>query len=510
MKKAEFLFLVACGSGSLGAQYVVDSNLGTLAPSGVKNVQGNTSGSGGPVRNRADFHTGNRYFENGFQWNFEGNWGHERVYRFELTAPAKLYLSSSSLTGDPDFFLLEVPDVVEEPLNGKKKAIATLAMAPQDFGLNTEEYLGGYPPGIYYLVAESFDGFDHPENEPVRNDVQFSSTLAARSASALDLAEHLGTLSTPNQFVRFSTISSTGNENAAILGLYRESGEFLAATVGGDDVLASEGLEAGDYFLAVANEGSTFGEDFAVVAAGSNGPFQLNVSQGRHTEPLFRFGFFDFSFAATSVKFYRFTIAEPPAYTDLGVLVRQGEPLELSFLASNFDTEIAVYDQHGFFFDRNDDYQPGVTQSLLQYSQGGVGALPVGVWYLTVGGYDLVFREHFVTDIVNGATTEGEYVLNYNGQTESGVLAPVEQAWFRFEVGPPVLELADFSFDSGQQKVQLSWEEGSPNSTYSIYRSVDGVEFTLVPGQEGMQSLSTSFHVDLSNEPKQFFQVRED
>ena len=69
------LFLTPLG----WSQYIIDQDLGSITFGATVTISGDTSAAGGPVRNAAGFH------EN--ITSLAGNWGHERVYRFEVTEP---------------------------------------------------------------------------------------------------------------------------------------------------------------------------------------------------------------------------------------------------------------------------------------------------------------------------------------------------------------------------------------------------------------------------------------
>ena len=150
------------------ADYEVDIDLGTL-PEGNTEISGTTAlvvDPGPPEvitggRNNADLVTGE-----GMDLNTAANWGNEYVIQFTLAEPANLTFSKDSefAAGDPDFFLVAGLSTEFDVDLGKNVAQEGIwyhffdSPAPDQGSMALRS-------GTYYLVVESFAGFDGAVNQ---------------------------------------------------------------------------------------------------------------------------------------------------------------------------------------------------------------------------------------------------------------------------------------------------------------------------------------------------------
>ena len=141
-----FSILASISSTSAQDSLVVTSNLGTLGP-GTTNITGDTSTGA----NNADFYVG--------ATNQAHNWGNELVFAFAVTEPTVPSLRSHSITGDPDFFLLN--GLSTAPHASKRAAQDVLGAAFLDFSPPQTSDLGAVlTPGTYYISIDSYIGAD--------------------------------------------------------------------------------------------------------------------------------------------------------------------------------------------------------------------------------------------------------------------------------------------------------------------------------------------------------------
>lgn len=137
--------------------------------------------------------------------------------------------------------------------------------------------------------------------------------------------------------------------------------------------------------------------------------------------------------AAFDVDLHVFPYSPAPAPTavNLGRIAGLGEPIEIDTLVADFDTELALYDSIGAALRFNDDDERAAAfQSALRFE----GGLPLGEYFIAVGGFDAVFEDAFVA--VPGDES-GNYALAYNGGVVNGFLDPAEIQYYRFTVGIP-------------------------------------------------------------------------
>lgn len=486
---------------SAWSQYVVDQDLGQIATGASVSITGDTSASGGPVRNAAGFHF--------LVTNLAGNWGHERVYQFEATEPLLLELESVAETGSPDFILLNSLDAFDVPSAGKAAASGGRAVALLDGPIGSSENLRGVRPGTYYLSIENFDGFDLVTGPVPQGDATFTTLLKTSVPSAFDLREIQGMIASPGGAVSFNTF---GSGMDTVIALYRDNDGILVAS--NDDsefgleseILLEDGLEAGLYHLAVGGAGTQFGDNYAVTPGATGGFFQLTHSNGLFTPPSTLLGALDLNFAATSVQYYTFAVEEPPAATDLGEIATTEDPVSLSLLNSSTlgDSEIAVYDDQGFLLATNDDFDDGVFLSRLDFP-----ALPAGTFYVAVSGWNYFFLNGFLTPALMGGTTVGNFTLDYPGGSQSGFADTGVISWFRFDVVVPTVDLTSFSLNQTTSEILLNWE-AEMGKTYAIYAGSSLDDFTPISGQSNLTSGAATLSVDLENDSRQFFQVREE
>ena len=103
-------------------------------------------------------------------------------------------------------------------------------------------------------------------------------------------------------------------------------------------------------------------------------------------------------------------------------------------VGSDFDTEIALFDEQGTLLGSNDDLAPGVLQSSLSLMLD-----EPGLYYLAVTGFNMAFADGFSVEPFNGCPAAGsaEVHLTVLNQTNFPNLVPIGSgrvAWFVFQV----------------------------------------------------------------------------
>lgn len=121
-----------------------------------------------------------------------------------------------------------------------------------------------------------------------------------------------------------------------------------------------------------------------------------------------------------------------PVATDLGILGDDTSAFSIDTLGSALDTELGLYDAGGSLLLTNDDIDTdgGIFQSQLDLAN-----LPVGHYFLALGGWDTGFAGAFGVDAPLDSDS-GDFVLNYPGGLEGDFIAAGEVSWFAFGIIP--------------------------------------------------------------------------
>ena len=476
MKLISQALLIALATAfTVFADYEVDVDLGTL-PEGSTEVSGTTAlvvelgppevVTGG--RNNADLITGE-----GIDLNPAGNWGNEYVMQFSLAAPSSLTISKDVefAAGDPDFFLLEGLTTEFDDSLGKNVAQEGIWYNFFDDPAPVSGTVS-LRAGTYYLVAESFTGFDGAVNQV---EADFSLNLSVLPALFPDEVKvNLGFVGVEGSPLTFDTF---GSDFDTQLGIFSFDGSILQENDNAGDGLQSEvsfpdGLAAGTYIAVVAGAGATFEVGPLTTAGGAVGnvvfnyPSNPNLGAGAGTATTT-------TSEGTEVSetiWYEFTIASgrPVESVDLGKIAETAVPFQLNTLEGTvFDTQLAVYDGFGYFLYFNDDAN-GTLQSLIDLPDG----LAEGVYYVVVTAYPTTFADGF--EVSPGGTTGGSYTLTHPNGLESGIVENGTPNWYRFVVGDPAnggggnggsrsdIEITSLTFDPGANEFTVAWDSSVP------------------------------------------------
>jgi hypothetical protein len=127
----------------------------------------------------------------------------------------------------------------------------------------------------------------------------------------------------------------------------------------------------------------------------------------------------------------------PVPLFELGAVATEGEAFDLSTLGSDFDTELAVYDDFGGLIDFNDDASGamGAVHSELPDV-----VLPAGDYLAVVAGYNVDFYSRFGVDATRfgrpPATDNGFVELTIGSETRTSFINSAEAVWAAFSVEP--------------------------------------------------------------------------
>lgn len=132
-----------------------------------------------------------------------------------------------------------------------------------------------------------------------------------------------------------------------------------------------------------------------------------------------------------------------PSSTSLGTQGGVGAGFTIDTLASDFDTELGLYNQAGDLLATNDDEGSGPLQSLIDLTQGVydgashsiLAGLSEGTYYIALGGYNSAFGATGFG--ATGGTATGNYDLALGGSSlASGTLGSGEIVWYSFDIVP--------------------------------------------------------------------------
>jgi len=135
---------------------------------------------------------------------------------------------------------------------------------------------------------------------------------------------------------------------------------------------------------------------------------------------------------------------EPTVFTDLGIIGNSGAITTIEVCASNFDTELGIYDAVGSLL-ANDDDGCAPASSLD-------AGLPVGTYWAAVSGFNTTFGNGWVADGVGREA--GDIAGNMGSAAVAQTIVADEVAFFKFEIEagvltPPVsTDLGDIATDA--------------------------------------------------------------
>ncbi len=271
--------LLATSSLAAHADLRVDQDLGSLDIGSTTPITGDTATGA----NNVDI-----YFTDNSSETF--NWGNELVFQFTLASDAFVSLTSNTLTGDPDAFLLSGLGTSVEPVTGKQIATGAISFVFLDSVPPATGSFGFLIAGTYYISIESFIGFD---GDVTPEDATFDYTLSINTGPATPATSDLGILGDESETFTIDTFGSALESGDTELGLFTFSGELIDENDDANDTLQSEltigPLPAGEYYIAVGEFNTFFEPGFNVTGAGdegSGGRFFLNHPNGTNAANL--------------------------------------------------------------------------------------------------------------------------------------------------------------------------------------------------------------------------------
>lgn len=453
MKFLLFPSFVLFGSLAALGDYVVDEDLGVVGPGEVSLVGSTVGGNNNSVYPKGIFTDGPSL-----------NWGNEVVFRFELLEPATLSLTSNSIFGDADFFLLDGLATSIDLQSGKLSADNAIAAALLDGFPPETEPLPAMMPGVYYIVVEHFLGRD---GQVFPGDTDFDVTLTVGETDAFDFPIDLGHVARAGSPITFDTLGSAFDTELAV---YDEFGALLAENDdagGGTEsaVTFPDGLSAGFYYVVLAGSDTVFSPDFVVSSGGETGAWIFNFPLGPNFGPGLEFGDTDPAFVATETQVFTFLIEDAPlGVIDLGTIAQEDAPFSIDTIGSSFDTQLGIYDSEGFLLDFNDDidFNGGNYLSRLNFPAG----LLAGEYFLALAGYPNFYGDGFFVTVdtrIAGSSEGGNFILNHPMGPTNGSIAPSSQEWFSFTVGMPSVEgirLTSVEVNEALTECTVTWESG--------------------------------------------------
>jgi hypothetical protein len=478
------LFVLA-GALPSPADYVVDIDLGIL-PIGDTLVEGTTAAvvlDPGPPPVTIGGNNNSIFFQE-LALTPTLNYGNELVFQFTLAAPSLLTITKEvDFINDPDFFLLGGLTTSIDPDTGKLSADNALGFAFLDLAPPETTTLGTLREGTYYLTVENFDGFDG-STTPGNSD--FTATLNVLEAFPTELAIDLGAIGVEGAPLAFDTFGSNFNTELAIYDLFGDvvlgdDGELLVNDDAGgsqqSEILIPGGLPAGNYYAILAGNGVTFLPGPSVTTGGAVGDFVFNYSLGPNLAPDLEIGTTSVGTETQESQFFLFSIVRLPDTTSLGTIANAGDPFEINFFGTGFDTEMGVFDSFGFLQFENDD--AGGVQSAVDFPAG----LAAGTWYVALLGYNGLFGDGFNT---TAGAAGGGFVLNHPLGVEDGILNSGETLWFSFEIGAPPMasgiNITSIEFNADTNEFTLAWESNAPGPFNILMGSeVELVALTAAP-----------------------------
>ncbi len=241
------------------ADLVVNDDLGILG-AGTVNVAHNTNLGTNNVDRYSSF--GSHVY------------GNEIVFQFTIESRLLLDLTSVSLTGDHDFFLL---DSLETDTNddGFRFATGTLGEIWLDFPPETESF-GLLEPGTYYLSADSYD----------ESAADFAIALSFSTPDQLDIQNTtpLGRAAAIGSPFSIDTLGSIFDTE---LGIWDQDGNLIASNDDIDGEIRQSRIEfpalaQGVYYIGLGAYDTDYYPDFIAITTDDDesGSYQLNYPNG--------------------------------------------------------------------------------------------------------------------------------------------------------------------------------------------------------------------------------------
>jgi hypothetical protein len=296
---------------TLHADLVVNQDLGTLA-AGIVNVSHDTTLGA----NNTDHYS-----------SFESHaYGNEIVLQFTIENRLILNLTSVTLTGDHDFFLLDSLSTATNAA-GLRFATGTLGeLWLDDLPPETESF-GLLEPATYYISADSYDEFA----------ADFSVALTLVEPAPLNILNaiplgRIAALATP-----FS-IDTLGSGFDTELGVWDQDGNLIASNddaESDDDILQSRidftALEKGTYYIGLGTFDTDYYPGFIIFTTDDDesGNYQFNYPSGTLSGTL----------ASQEILLFSFEVggSTPPGTRELtisNVLVERDGKVTITFNSS--------------------------------------------------------------------------------------------------------------------------------------------------------------------------------
>ena len=367
-----------------------------------------------------------------------GGWAsNEWVYQFSIGQDLVVTITSNSVVGDPDAFLLDSLETADN--GGNRDATGALVSAYLD-GIPPETVsFGILPAGTYYI---SVDAWGTGLNAEFDFTLDFSEFVLNTPTTAVDL----GIIGDGTSLVFLDTFGSAWSDTE--MACYFATGELLDNNDDAGGGLQSQlmlGLPEGTYYVAVSTFNTVFGDNFDVSGGDNSGEILLNFSDGGAVVGS-RTVSIDGGDGVGGVAWFTFEIGVLPVIPvadDLGILGDDTSVLTLDTSGSEIgNTEMGLYDAAGNLLAENDDAGGGGQSELV------VQNLAQGAYYIAVSAYDTTFGASGFD--VSGGGESGEIVLNFSDGLDvvGSVTASLDVAdaadgvaWFFFEIeaAPPVV-----------------------------------------------------------------------
>ena len=278
----------------------------------------------------------------------------------------------------------------------------------------------------------------------------------------------LGSVGEANTPIQFDTFGSGFDTEMA---LWDASGTLIDmnddAPSGGRQSIIMQSLSAGQYTLAINGYNSVYanGPDLDFVGGCSDsGSYRLNIDS---------FEVISGSIPSGRVHTFTFTIGagadcdgdgipdnqeldcdgdgtpdecQIPSVVDAndaGPVGDSSQPITISTCGSDFDTEIALWDEIGTLIDQNDDSDCGLASEIT-------ASLAPGYYFVAFAGYNAVFENDFgITINANGECSAGGMLsASIGDQSDTTMLSPGRVILIGFEVtDSSVCNGADLNMD---------------------------------------------------------------
>ena len=251
-------------------------------------------------------------------------------------------------------------------------------------------------------------------------------TTGANNASGYTGLTNVDLTWTGEYVVQFTTTSTFGF-SANFLSESADTDTFLLDGLGVTGGFADNALESA--FL-------DFGpESYGVFGAGTYF-LSIDTFGGEFATPLTSTFSLDFMLDAVGPYQPGPAAANPPASIDLGVVANEGDIFTIDTFGSDFDTELALFDQAGDLIVNNDDAVGLQSEVSTEINATTVG-LGAGTYFFAVGGFNHIFADGFsaVASSANG-TASGLIGGQINGIAFSGSVDVDSVQWYSFTVVP--------------------------------------------------------------------------